>query len=389
MMNGPRRPNAIATMITTDDFLQGVQTLLYSLKKTLPSEPYDVEYYPPEIIVMVTPNMSTSVGEYLHPAFCTRIIEVDPIAIPNVSKDDKDSTAASHVSSWDDCGYTKLNIFRQAAYSKILYIDSDCLVQKDVSHLFNIEGGESGLIAAAPDIFPPDKFNAGVMLLSPSISLFEDLLRNTTSTPTYDGGDTGFLNAYFNEWHLGPGSRRLGFKYNAQRFMHSCTYSKQPKYWDIGVGDIYIVHYSSTPKPWQTPMTKDFDEKQEFLGKEDSDKLTQIAKSKALDKLWNKWYRRSLVYKDDYEESQKLIENRQVIQKSKSKPTSSRGSEAPKRSNKKSPEKHKFSKRYKELRKTGLDPKEAMTTARREYGMDKDDKVSAGKQVAAMFGMPL
>ena len=48
---GPVRPNAIATLITTDDFLEGAQTLLYSLKEKLPAEPFASDYNPPELIV--------------------------------------------------------------------------------------------------------------------------------------------------------------------------------------------------------------------------------------------------------------------------------------------------------------------------------------------------
>jgi glycogenin glucosyltransferase len=282
-MIGPVRPNAIATLITTDDFLPGVQTLLYSLHQKLPKpeQNADANYYPPELIVLTTPNISQQTKDALHPALCTRLIEVDPIPIPkhtnhssaitsasageekNGKEDATDDLNASHVASWSDkCGYTKLHIFAQHVYDKILYLDSDCLVQKDVSHLLNIDIGmisdtnnssssprKGGLIAAAPDIFPPDKFNAGVMLLQPSLPLFHDLMTQSQSLTTYDGGDTGFLNAYFDDWHSYPAERRLGFQYNAQRFMHQCTYEKQPKYWDVAVGDIFVIHFSSSPKP--------------------------------------------------------------------------------------------------------------------------------------------
>jgi len=43
--------------------------------------------------------------------------------------------------------------------------------------------------------------------------------------------------------------------------------------------------------------------------------------------------------------------------------------------------------RYKELRKFGMDTKEAMTAARAEYGADKNDNADPSYQVAALFGM--
>jgi len=46
-------------------------------------------------------------------------------------------------------------------------------------------------------------------------------------------------------------------------------------------------------------------------------------------------------------------------------------------------------KRYKALRKEGIDLKEAMVIARREYGLDQMDNMDVGTQVATMFGMPM
>lgn len=388
---GPKRPNAIATLLTTDDFLPGVQTLLHSLEETLPSEKHyknSPNEYPPERIVLVTPNISQNVREALYPAFCTRIIQVDPIAIPS-SKENE-----SHVSSWSHlCGYTKLHMFHQVVYDKLLYIDSDCLVQKDVSHLFQIQKcNELGLLAAAPDVFPPDKFNAGVMLLQPSAKVFQSLLSKAQQLMTYDGGDTGFLNAYFDTWNEYPKENRLGFAYNAQRFLHQCTYEKQPKYWDIAVGDKYIVHYSSSPKPWESCTSSTMkDIASDHLTREELEKVKLAeSKSKALDKLWKKCYNRSMQFKEDFEERQKLKKQRKVVA-TKPKPVVKPAATAAASSGPSAKVKGAltFNKRYKQLKKEGHDSKTAMAMARREFGMDSNDNVSAGKQVAAMFGMPL
>jgi hypothetical protein len=140
--------------------------------------------------------------------------------------------------------------------------------------------------AAAPDTFPPDRFNAGVMLLRPSISTLEEMKSKIESLASYDGGDTvlflypppcpptisfapspsliscppgtpfprcfpifeiqtatlthcnvnqlsnpqGFLNAFFPSWFEGPPSSRLPFRYNALRTMYHMT-KKKPTYW--------------------------------------------------------------------------------------------------------------------------------------------------------------
>jgi glycogenin glucosyltransferase len=68
---------------------------------------------------------------------------------------------------------------------------------------------------------------------------------------SYDGGDTGFLNAYFPGWYGLPPAHRLPFAYNAQRTLHWLTYDKQPGYWEA-VGQPKILHFSSSPKPWES-----------------------------------------------------------------------------------------------------------------------------------------
>lgn len=54
--------------------------------------------------------------------------------------------------------YTKLQIWNLVQFQKVVFIDADTLVVQNVDDLFNHPS-----IAAAPDVFPPDKFNAGVL----------------------------------------------------------------------------------------------------------------------------------------------------------------------------------------------------------------------------------
>ena len=55
----------------------------------------------------------------------------------------------------------------------------------------------SAILAAAPDIFPPDNFNAGVLIIRPDMKVFRQMLSKIEEIETYDGGDTGFLNHFF------------------------------------------------------------------------------------------------------------------------------------------------------------------------------------------------
>eukprot|EP00571_Detonula_confervacea_P017654 CAMPEP_0172312300 /NCGR_PEP_ID=MMETSP1058-20130122/17115_1 /TAXON_ID=83371 /ORGANISM="Detonula confervacea, Strain CCMP 353" /LENGTH=441 /DNA_ID=CAMNT_0013025711 /DNA_START=1 /DNA_END=1326 /DNA_ORIENTATION=+ len=412
----PPRPKAIATFLSSSDFLPGCQTVLHSVKRHLTSTPED--QYPPEIILLLSSKVSNpgSKKNFLLPTFCDRIVRVDHIPIAKNLNENNGSEKTSN----ENCGWTKLRLFELESYDTILYIDADCLVMKDVSHLLHIDdptissnkgdhrgNGETrekrvGLLAAAPDIFPPDKFNAGVMVIRPSKSVFEEMMSKLRNSPanhndsntckSYDGGDTGFLNSFYPGWYTDmPSYSRLPFGDNAQRFMHHCTYDKQPKLWDEAVEDIRIIRYSSSPKPWDkkaksTSETKD----QESLDEKDSNTMP-MAKRGKLEIMWQAAYERSQQYYVDELQNQASIKrNGAPLQKRP--PTASRApprSSAPPARRSKPQNTHSMvQKRYKELRKAGMDTKEAMTGARAEYGLDKADVgMDPSKAVGQMFGL--
>ena len=69
------------------------------------------------------------------------------------------------------------------------------MVLKDVSHLLHIDnttispeetGKRVGLLAAAPKIFAPEEFNAGVMLLRLSESAINKMMCNLGIIPTFE-----------------------------------------------------------------------------------------------------------------------------------------------------------------------------------------------------------
>jgi len=342
------------------------------------------------LVVLVTPNVSDEVRAALHPTFCTRIVEVDPISFPTDALQAK-QVVSSHVESWGKQGsLTKLHIFRLDVYGTIVYLDADTLVVKDVSGLLELGKmyqESEALLAAAPDIFPPDKFNAGVLVVRPSQSVFDNMMQQRSLLATYDGGDTGFLNAYFSEWFTAmPPFSRLSFGYNAQRFLHKCTYAKQPNYWDLAVApDLHIIHYSSSPKPWEMKVAPapSSDSAQKHLDKDDVKTLQKVAKTEELEALWWKWYQRAQNYsklaaakreEKRREEQEALAVASAATAKRKTAPLTPKDT-------------HKIvTKRYKELRSQGLNPKEAMKQARIDVGANIEEP-TASSQVAAMFGL--
>jgi lipopolysaccharide biosynthesis glycosyltransferase len=133
--------------------------------------------------------------------------------------------------------YSKLNVFRLDFLDRVVYLDSDAIVKKNPDDLFAGEG-----FAAVPDAgierSDGSLFNTGVLAFDPSNDLFEQMLAALRTTPSYDGGDQGFLNSFFKTW------TRLPPEYNTTKrvFSHHSA---------LFVADeIKVLHYVGS-KPWQ------------------------------------------------------------------------------------------------------------------------------------------
>jgi len=259
---------AYITLVTNDAFVIGAQVLAYSLRQVKADYPY---------YAMVTCDVSAK-GRATLAAAGYHLVLVAPLGLPS------GQSGQVHVSSWASVGYTKLRLFELTQFDLLLYIDADCLVVKNLDHLLR-ELPASITFAAAPDTFPPDRFNAGVLLLRPNLGIFHSLLRRMGRQMTsYDSGDTGLLNAFFPQWYqtknsvgsqgvvlssetrataattplqscaernasYRDGLCRLSFGYNALRTLQWFT-KTQPGYWKA-IDPLYIIHYCSSPKPWE------------------------------------------------------------------------------------------------------------------------------------------
>eukprot|EP00963_Diacronema_lutheri_P003025 scaffold244_cov372-Pavlova_lutheri.AAC.5 len=171
------------------------------------------------------------------------------IPIPKVSLSRKSSNAG---------GYMKIYIWKEIKYSKILYLDYDVLILDNIDHLFV----EYEAFAAAPDVYVGDIFNSGVMLLKPDLLTAADMLEKVDHVDSYNKGDQGFFNWYFDWWYTSEAKHRLPFKYNFIYHLERRNGYQTPTGWslekDISLnGHPFIVHFANRfSKPWQTPVAK-------------------------------------------------------------------------------------------------------------------------------------
>ncbi|KAL9045053.1 MAG: hypothetical protein Q9214_001855, partial [Letrouitia sp. 1 TL-2023] len=135
-----------------------------------------------------------------------------------------------------DSTFTKIALWRQTQYRKIVYLDADTVILRAPDELFD----EPSDFAAVPDIGWPDCFNSGVLVLKPDMGQYYGLLALAQRGISFDGADQGLLNMHFQDWH------RLSFKYN-------CTpngnYQYVPAYRHFQ-SSISLIHFIGNDKPW-------------------------------------------------------------------------------------------------------------------------------------------
>jgi hypothetical protein len=118
---------------------------------------------------------------------------------------------------------SKLWVFNMTSYSGVLFLDADMIVLGNIYDLLTVqlrdmqrEGVRLGWARDQPvkrNQFNTSDFNSGALLVRPSASLFDRLLRAATQE-SYDAtwGDQSFLNYYVREHH--EGFHELSQRYN-------------------------------------------------------------------------------------------------------------------------------------------------------------------------------
>lgn len=134
--------------------------------------------------------------------------------------------------------FTKIALWRQTQFRKIVYLDADVVALRALDELFDIEAP----FAAAPDIGWPDAFNSGVMVITPDMGEYWALQTMAATGDSFDGADQGLLNQYFEHrpW------QRLKFTYNCTP---NAEYQWEPAY-RYHKSDIRAVHFIGKQKPW-------------------------------------------------------------------------------------------------------------------------------------------
>ncbi|ORX56432.1 nucleotide-diphospho-sugar transferase [Hesseltinella vesiculosa] len=210
---------AYVTLVTSDSYAAGALVLGHQLKDN--GTPHD-------LVCLVTNNVSPTVVHQLQSLFT--IVPVETL----VSQD----IAHLNLLGRPDLihTFTKCHVWRLETYQKLVFLDADTLPLGNVDELF-----DRPHFSAAPDAGWPDCFNSGMFVTCPSKTTYDALLSLANQEGSFDGGDQGLLNRYFDQWH------RLPFTYNTTP---TSQYSYAPAH-QFYQHNISICHFIGLNKPWK------------------------------------------------------------------------------------------------------------------------------------------
>eukprot|EP00897_Mesotaenium_endlicherianum_P000801 jgi/Mesen1/10721/ME000090S10179 len=219
-----RGKRAYATLLCDEKMADASAVMVRSLRLT--GTAYD-------IVVLAMPNVSESTAGLLEMLGAqVRRVE-NPVPYPFEAR-------PSRVVQNKPCRYSQLLVWGLTQYKKVVYLDSDILVLENVDDLFNRPE-----LSAAPDTFPPDSFNSGVLVLRPSQATLKSMLAQVNTTASSNVGPQGFLNVYFSSWYNKSASHHLAVGDNALVKM-----SDMPQWETWVVPTLRVLHFSGDVKPW-------------------------------------------------------------------------------------------------------------------------------------------
>ncbi|CAL0311228.1 unnamed protein product [Lupinus luteus] len=185
---------------------------------------FEKRNHPPHDLILLVDNSITPKSIKGLKASGWKIKKIESISNPFAKK------GSSYNEYWN---YSKLRIWQLTMYDKIIFIDANVLILKNIEMFFFYPQ----LSASLED---HKRFNSGFMVIEPSQCMFENLMQKMDKVQSYNGGEQGFLNEIFTLWH------RLSWKVNYLKYFEG---QRMKEKHDEIPKDVYAIHYLGL-KPW-------------------------------------------------------------------------------------------------------------------------------------------
>ena len=220
--------NAYITYVCSDNFIPGVVALYNSVRLSKCNH---------DFIVLVTDDVSKESRNTLKQNDL-KIVDADKIYYNGKNKDKILDRYGKVDQSWKM--FTKINIWKQTEYSKLIYLDADTLVLKNIDELFEID--ELGAVLGGSVMLNYSGIEAGVLVTEPNIKTYNNII-DALESDSYDikMSDQSFLNDYFLKHGI--------INHIPETFNRMWKKNRNP-------GGSSIFHFNGS-KPWIEPSSLD------------------------------------------------------------------------------------------------------------------------------------
>lgn len=231
------------TLLSSKNYLEGVLVLNHSLKKVGSKYPLKV------LVSLELYNNYKEVTEILN------LNKIDFLILESNFTLPVEITQKIHSKRWINT-FDKLHVFGLTAFSKIVFLDSDMLIVKNIDHLF--EANQLSFATASEQVSGCEDWtlpNSGMMVLEPEIGLPEQIFKTWPQVHTRkkDFGDQDLIHTYFAEIIQNNQNWRVPALYNCFVFLID-KIVKERKY-NLRVSNpdketISVLHFAIKERPW-------------------------------------------------------------------------------------------------------------------------------------------
>lgn len=232
---------AFATLVTNPDYVLGATALARSLQAVSASAPLLVLTTRTDLDLEPLLALGAVIVEVVRPGYSQAFL-------------DRHSRAAVHSAAPFTKGnkplfhdpldnFSKLALWQQTGYDRIVFLDADTLVVRNIDQLFGYPE-----FSAAPNLYETlddmHRLNSGVFVAAPSDATWAAMQQRLDAPDAYwRRTDQTFLESWFPRWH------GLPYTFNALQYL----YFNLPQLWRWS--SINVVHYQYE-KPWQSDHPK-------------------------------------------------------------------------------------------------------------------------------------
>lgn len=225
------------TLLTNDSYSYGVVLLVDSMQKVNTQYP---------LLVLVTKNVSLATLELLN-QLQVKYEVIDTIQLPDHIYEHNRQINPPLASTWKNC-LTKFHIFNKTEFDKVVFLDADILILKNLDHLFEKPDMTCALDGEYFNLWPDwPHFNSGCMVIEPNKDKFDNILNyvnnlKTEELPNYVIADQEILNLYYSDW-VNKIDLHLNKFYNV-----FAPYVQDEQIKELA-NECYFIHYTGR-KPW-------------------------------------------------------------------------------------------------------------------------------------------